>query len=695
MATELEQLSVTLSAKIDDFKRGMQDAVREFDRDAGQIEQRNSQLTQSMEREMTRTSSTVRLLSGALKTFFSVYAIEQFISKAIEANSALAKLGDTAKSLQLSSDQFQRLGYAGKTLGGLSSDDVGTGALSLQQKANKEVREGEGELTRLLEANNQKLTDRSGKVKDVNALLEIAATLVQNARSEADKVDIARLFGLTDKWVEGLDKGPVAFKNAQAEAGKVGAIINSDLIAKAKQFDDAWNHSWNSFAQNAKSAAVEAAGALRQMYEAAKDRAGFEADPKVLAQIAEQQAKAGGGGGLEQYFRERSEAQARRVLAQRMTPEATPIGPEYPGDFGSRNIIAGSGSGAAGGATLPGQVFGKIAGGGTNIPTKEKSESEKDDAFDREIKRLEKSKIALEGQAAAQGLVGKAAAEAEASARLFEAAEESGIPRTTALELQVRKLAEAYAEVKAKVAEAKLEQDLIFQRAQLGRSSDEQAIYSDLRGRGVEATERNVQEMQTLRNLTDAKEGANSFIKGMITDMENGVRAGKALENQLKRILEKLSDKALDKLISGAFGGIGGLFGGGGSYGASDFAAAEAGAAPGAFGPGFASGGLVGRDGKPTWIPASALRGARQFAIGGGVPAILHAGEIVLNQAQQKNVAQSMSQGPRGPINLTHAPVINGTGLSKEEVFSVIQRSQKEFSRQIGPIFSDWQRRYG
>jgi hypothetical protein len=103
----------------------------------------------------------------------------------------------------------------------------------------------------------------------------------------------------------------------------------------------------------------------------------------------------------------------------------------------------------------------------------------------------------------------------------------------------------------------------------------------------------------------------------------------------------------------------------------------------------------VGRDGTPTWIPAAALRGARQFAIGGGVPAILHAGEIVLNQAQQKNVAQSMSQGPRGPINLTHAPVINGTGLSKEEVFSVIQRSQKEFSRQIGPIFSDWQRRYG
>jgi hypothetical protein len=43
---DLEQLSVTLSARIDDFKRGMQEAVREFDRDAGQIDQRNQQLAQ-------------------------------------------------------------------------------------------------------------------------------------------------------------------------------------------------------------------------------------------------------------------------------------------------------------------------------------------------------------------------------------------------------------------------------------------------------------------------------------------------------------------------------------------------------------------------------------------------------------------------------------------------------------------------
>jgi hypothetical protein len=377
------------------------------------------------------------------------------------------------------------------------------------------------------------------------------------------------------------------------------------------------------------------------------------------------------------------------------------------GDKVQRNPSAPFGSAANPAITLPGEESpaglpprrpaGTGGSGGAPAfagrPDLQKNEHEKDDQFDREQKRIEKQIAALKGQAAAVGLVGEAAYKAEAAARLWEAAEEAGLKPTDALREKIDALADRLAKVKAAFQEAKLASDLGFERSQIGRTADEAAVQSRLRGAGVdpstEAGERLADEMRTIKNLTDAKEGASSFIKGMIADMENGVKAGKALENQLKRILEKLADKALDKLISGAFGGLGGLFGGGGG----DVVTPPIGA-PGAFGPGFASGGLVGRDGTPTWIPAAALRGARQFQIGGGVPAILHAGEIVLNQAQQKNVAASMSSGPKGPINLTHAPVINGTGLSKEEVFSVIQRSQKEFARQIGPIFSDWQRRY-
>jgi hypothetical protein len=137
----------------------------------------------------------------------------------------------------------------------------------------------------------------------------------------------------------------------------------------------------------------------------------------------------------------------------------------------------------------------------------------------------------------------------------------------------------------------------------------------------------------------------------------------------------------------GFFSGIGG----GSSFGAADYTSMAAAAAPGSYGPGFAGGGIVGRGGTPMFIPFASLMNARHFQSGGAVPAIVHEGELILNQAQQKNLAGSMRGGP---IQLTHAPTISGLGLSKEETYAVLQRSQKEFARQIGPIFANWQRRH-
>jgi hypothetical protein len=105
-----------------------------------------------------------------------------------------------------------------------------------------------------------------------------------------------------------------------------------------------------------------------------------------------------------------------------------------------------------------------------------------------------------------------------------------------------------------------------------------------------------------------------------------------------------------------------------------------------------ASGGRVGDIRSRMRVPMSAFIGAPQFAIGGGVPAIVHPGEVILNAAQQRNVAARLGGGP---INLTHAPTISGLGMTQEQAFAFVTRSQKEFARQIGPILSDWQRRHG
>jgi hypothetical protein len=102
MAQDLEQLSVSLGAKIDDFKKGMQEAVREFNTDADSIERRNQQLTENMSRQMQSTATSARFLAGVLRTAFSVYAIQQFTSAVLDANKYVAELARTSDIARVS-----------------------------------------------------------------------------------------------------------------------------------------------------------------------------------------------------------------------------------------------------------------------------------------------------------------------------------------------------------------------------------------------------------------------------------------------------------------------------------------------------------------------------------------------------------------------------------------------------------------
>lgn len=673
MATDLEQLQVTLSAKADKFKQEMQDAVREFDKDANQIEQRNRQLTQRMSKSMEDSAASTRFLSSALKQLVSAYAFQQLIDGAIKANEQIAQMARTADLARVSVERFQQIQFAAKTLGGADPADVQKAAHDLALTVNKEVREGEGELTNILKANNMSLTDRNGKAKDFNQLLEMAATLLQRAKTEAQAIDIGRLFNLSEDMVRALEKGPAAFKRAQEAAKDAGAVFDRELVEKAKDFDKMWNETWSKFPTYAKAAAIEAISALTPlgtwlqnlfsrlpgMASAVKHAAGYGDQSLEEAQdTLDQTLKLNPGGtrAIAEATKLRDEAaerQARRVLAERLRQqEAEAV--KNRGVAGTEQF----------GPNLP----------DLNDPKRGKESAGKDDELDREEKRIQKQINALKGKAAAQEEVGEAIGYAEAKTRLLEAAEAAGRGTTAADKLAIERLAEAYGKYTNALKVANLEKDIFFEREQIGRTPEEQAIAVRTRGLGADDAKKLGDEMRKNQNLLEGKEMAGSFVKGLVSDLENGVKAGQALENQLKRIAEKLADKAIDSLISGVFGGLGkGLFGGIGV-------------------PAQAGGGWAGQ-GPLVNVPASAFIGARHFAAGGGIPAILHAGEIVLNQAQQKNVAQGL--GPGKTITITHAPTINGAGMTPDQVFAFVQRSQKEFARNIGPVLNDWQRRHG
>lgn len=208
----------------------------------------------------------------------------------------------------------------------------------------------------------------------------------------------------------------------------------------------------------------------------------------------------------------------------------------------------------------------------------------------------------------------------------------------------------------------------------LGRSANEQSAYTTAKQFGAPGSEgfrSAYDEALKLKELTDAKSDTGGFLKGLAADMMNGVKAGQALENQLKRIVAKIADRAIDGLVNGLFSGLGGGdskggaaagSGGGFNFGSIFSSVGKIfGFDSGGFtGPGgkFEPAGVVHR-GEVVWSQADvgrwggaamvdAMRRSRGFADGGIV------GPIVTPK-----IPMARPAGMASGTNVTHAPTFN------------------------------------
>ncbi|TIU02338.1 MAG: hypothetical protein E5W43_00920 [Mesorhizobium sp.] len=111
------------------------------------------------------------------------------------------------------------------------------------------------------------------------------------------------------------------------------------------------------------------------------------------------------------------------------------------------------------------------------------------------------------------------------------------------------------------MAHASMQADLLFERRQILRNSDDQQIASALRSAGL-PEDLNSMEAQMMRYNMALSETKDTF-KGFFTDMFSGLRQGKGLwqslgdaaENALAKIADKLIDRGLDGIFNSIFGG--------------------------------------------------------------------------------------------------------------------------------------------
>ncbi len=219
------------------------------------------------------------------------------------------------------------------------------------------------------------------------------------------------------------------------------------------------------------------------------------------------------------------------------------------------------------------------------------------------------------------------------------------------------------------IAQLQFEQDMI------GATDVERAKANALRQAGAVATEEQRAKIAELVEQTYAEreailaskdamlelqDASRDVLQGIVSDLRDGKNGADILANALDRIASRLLDSAFDGLFSGGLG-KGGLFGG-------------------KLIPGILhSGGIAGRDGygHGRSVSPSVFAGAPRYHNGGiaglkpdEVPAILQKGERI--------IPRSGTTSQSSPVAVTYAPVIDARGADA----AAVARLEKVVARQ-------------
>lgn len=244
-STDTEQLVVSLEARITAFEKNFAKASQTANIHWTAIESRGNQASKRIQADMDIATAGIARGFTALGSSISgslgltgVLSAAGFLAMAVKINSELAKMGELAKSAELSTDRIQEVKYAAN-ISGVSDEDFKASlqsSLGLLDEAQRQV----NSLSKLFNANGKSIRDSNGDLIKFDVLLERAADLMVHAPSEQDKVKITEMLGLSRDWIRVLEGGPDAFRKVQVEAQKAGVIVDAATIEKAKEFDHEW-----------------------------------------------------------------------------------------------------------------------------------------------------------------------------------------------------------------------------------------------------------------------------------------------------------------------------------------------------------------------------------------------------------------------------------------------------------------------
>lgn len=195
----------------------------------------------------------VRLLGGGL----AAAGVAAYAFNAVWKSSAL-QLDDTSRAIGTTISQLRGLEAAASVKG------IDNFSQASERFADNiyDANSGMGRLAELLRANGL----QAGSFVDTLARV---AELVRRAGNDQERLQILRQAGLPAdmQWVRFMQQGGDAVRRAASEATNFGSRAEQDMIRKAREFDEAWNRSWQKFKSGVYEAVQYAKGEIQKLDE--------------------------------------------------------------------------------------------------------------------------------------------------------------------------------------------------------------------------------------------------------------------------------------------------------------------------------------------------------------------------------------------------------------------------------------------
>ncbi len=267
MATDEERLVIALEARIRDYEKNMERAMRSGGKSFDAMEARAKQSAQRMEKSLADAGSSI---NSRLESLFKPFMVGGIATAAITATATavtqiagrIAEVDREARKAGVSSQVWQQWSYVAKATGA-TIDGVTDALKELNIRGDEFAKTGKGSAEDAFKRLGFSAADVAERLRDPNRFLDEIISKLQLLDSAGQTRILDEVFGGTgaEQLAKVLGLSVAEIQKLRHEA----ATFSNEQIEAAKRIDAEFETLWQNVRVNAKRAAIESVSYAKQI----------------------------------------------------------------------------------------------------------------------------------------------------------------------------------------------------------------------------------------------------------------------------------------------------------------------------------------------------------------------------------------------------------------------------------------------